>query len=42
MFDTLLRMWIKRKITAAKVNSAVAKGWIIAEQAEIILNTPQN
>lgn len=42
MFNTLLRMWKKRKITEAKLREAVAKKWITEEECEIILATPQD
>ena len=33
MYNTLLRMWKKGKITAEQIDKAVADGWITAEQA---------
>ena len=42
MYNTLLRMWKKKKITAAKIQNAVANGWITAEEAQEILATPQD
>lgn len=42
MFNTLLRMWKKRKITEEKVREAVTKGWITQEQCDYILAQPQD
>lgn len=42
MFNTLLRMWKRGKITEAKIREAVNKGWITSEQAEYILAQPQD
>jgi hypothetical protein len=40
VYNFILNQWIMRKIDAVKVNSYVPK-WITAEQAGIILATPQ-
>ena len=42
MYNTLLRMWKKGKITEAKLDRAVELGWITEEQAETIKATPRN
>lgn len=42
MFNTLLRMWKKGKITREKVYEAVEKGWITKEQADYIVAQPQD
>lgn len=42
MYNTLLRMWKKGKITAEQIDKAVADGWITAEQAAYIKSQPQN
>lgn len=42
MFNTLLRMWKKGKITAEKVREAVVKGWIAQEECDYILAQPQD
>lgn len=37
MFETLKRLWLEGKLTEAKLDNAIAKGWITAEQkAEIM------
>ena len=41
MYNTLLRMWKKGKITEAKLDRAVELGWITEEQAETIKSTPR-
>jgi len=42
MYNTLLRMWKKGKISREKVFEAVTKGWITQEQAEYIVAQPQD
>ena len=42
MYNTLLRMWKKGKISAEQIDEAVDKGWITAEQAAYIKSQPQN
>lgn len=42
MYNTLLRMWKKGKITAEQIDKAVEDGWITAEQAAYIKSQPQN
>lgn len=41
MYNTLLRMWKKGKITEAKIDRAVELGWITEDQAETIKATPR-
>ena len=41
MYNTLLRMWKKGKITEAKIDRAVELSWITEEQAETIKATPR-
>ena len=42
MYETLLRMWRKGKITQAKLQEAVEKGWITQAQYEYIIAQPQD
>lgn len=42
MYNTLLRMWKKGTITAAKIQDAVTKGWITQAQCDYILTQPQS
>lgn len=41
MYQLLLNLWVMGRITEARVNSAVAKGYITQEEASMILATPQ-
>jgi len=38
MFDSLKRLYLAGKIDAAKLDIAVSKGWITAEQKLLIVN----
>ena len=42
MYNTLLRMWRKGKLTEAQINKAVEKGWITESQRDMILSHPHN
>lgn len=42
MYQMLLNLWITRRATETTLDNAVAKGWITAEQEQLILATPQN
>lgn len=42
MYNTLLRMWKKGKISRENVYKAVDKGWITQEQADYIVSQPQD
>lgn len=41
MYNTLLRMWKKGRITEAKIDRAVELGWITEDQAKAIKATPR-
>lgn len=41
MYEFLLNMWVMARIDEAKVNQAVTKGYLTAEEAKMILATPQ-
>jgi len=32
MYETLKRLWTEGKLTEAKLDAAISKGWITAEQ----------
>ena len=38
MFDGLKRLYLAGKIDAAKLDIAVSKGWITAEQKQLIID----
>lgn len=40
-YDFLTNMWIMRRITETQIQTAVTKGYITQEEANIILATPQ-
>lgn len=42
MYNTLLRMWRKGKLTESQINKAVEKGWITEAQRDMILAHPHN
>lgn len=41
MYAFILNMWVMGKITEAKVQAYVVKGYITQAEADIILATPQ-
>lgn len=41
MYNFILNMWILKRIDETKVQSYVQKGYITAEEANMILATPQ-
>ena len=38
MFETLKRLWIEEKLTETKLDNAVSKGWITADQKTDIVS----
>lgn len=42
MYNTLLKMWRKGKLTEAQIDKAVEKGWITEAQKHMILAQPHN
>lgn len=42
MYNTLLRMWKKGKLTEDQLSKAVEKGWISKTQQDMILAHPHN
>ncbi len=42
MFERLKRLYDAGKLDAAGIQNAVAKGWITAEQAQLILSREDN
>ena len=42
MFERLKRLYEEGKIGEANINNAVTLGWITDEQADEILNPPEN
>ena len=41
MYQFILNMWIMKTVTETQVNALVTKGRLTAEEAAIILATPQ-
>lgn len=42
MYNKILQSWIERKVTADQIHLFVRTNWLTQEQADTILNTPQN
>jgi hypothetical protein len=41
MYAMLLNLWQTGRATTATIGSAVARGWITAEQGQTIITSPQ-
>jgi hypothetical protein len=42
MYNRILLSWIERRTTEDQIHLFVRTGWLTQEQADTILNTPQN
>lgn len=42
MYETLLRLWKTRQLTAGQLQDAVQRDWITEEERLLILDEPQN
>ena len=42
MYSMLLNLWVTNRLPEAGLENAVTKGWITAEQRDMIIATPRN